>query len=80
MQENGRQKVLLNDWDKKAHYYQKWSIEELVRDKAKDFPNTYSILVFACCREFYNPENHCGGFDGTKLIDEAYKEAKKAAT
>ena len=33
---------------------------------AKKFPNTYSVAIFACCREIYRPTKHCGLFVGTE--------------
>ena len=32
---------------------------------AKKYPNTYSVAIFACCREIYRPTKHCGMFGGT---------------
>ena len=32
---------------------------------AKKFPNTFSVAIFACCREIYRPTKHCGMFGGT---------------
>ena len=32
---------------------------------AKKYPNTYSVAIFACCREIYKPTKHCGMFGGT---------------
>ena len=33
---------------------------------AKKYFNTYSVGIFACCREIYKPSKHCGLFGGTK--------------
>ena len=33
---------------------------------AKKYSNTFSVGIFACCREIFNPSKHCGLFEGTK--------------
>ena len=38
----------------------------MFRILAEDYPNTYSIIVFACCRELYDMTRHSGCFGGTK--------------
>ena len=37
-----------------------------IRDIAKKFANSYSIAVFACCREVLNRDIHCGGITKQK--------------
>ena len=43
-----------------------------IRLMAKKFPNTYSVAIFACCREIYRPTKHCGLFVGTQADAEKY--------
>ena len=38
----------------------------MFRTLAEDYPNTYSIIVFACCRELYDLTRHSGCFGGTR--------------
>ena len=38
----------------------------MFRILAEDYPNTYSIIVFACCRELYDLTRHSGCFGGTR--------------
>ena len=42
---------------------------------AKKFSNTYSVGIFACCREIYRPSKHCGLFGGSN--EEAYEHYKR---
>ena len=77
MQDSGRQVVLLNDFDEKTGFYRRWQIEFDVRDRAKDYRNTYQIAVFACCREHFRETYHCGLFKGTK--EEAIAHFEKIA-
>ena len=50
-------------------------MEADIRRTAKHFPNTFSVAIFACCREIYKPTKHCGLFGGTK--EEAREHFKK---
>ena len=75
MQDSGRQVVLLNDFDEKTGFYRRWQIEFDIRDRAKDYRNTYQIAVFACCREHFRTTYHCGLFKGTKEEAIAHFEA-----
>ena len=38
----------------------------MFRSLAEMYPNTYSIIVFACCRELYDLTRHSGCFGGTR--------------
>ena len=63
---DGKQVVVLNEFNKKEGRFNSWSAEESIRDRAKIHPNTYQICIFACCREVFRTEVHCGNFLGTE--------------
>ena len=44
----GENWYVLNSFDEKTAYYEKITIELLLRDIAKEFPNTYVIGLFSC--------------------------------
>ena len=67
MQMDGRQVVLVNEFNKRTKYYQIFGVESMVRDKAKSNPNSYWIAIFACCREIHNTQKHSGLFGGSEL-------------
>ena len=66
MQMDGRQIVLINQYDKKTRFYKLWSIEADIRGMAKNNTNAYVIGLFACCREIFNNQKHCNLFGGTQ--------------
>ena len=41
-------------------------VEGVFRDLAAMYPNSYSIIVFACSRELYDLTRHSGCFGGTR--------------
>jgi hypothetical protein len=43
-----------------------------MRLMAKKYSNTFSVGIFACCREIYRPSKHCGLFGGTKEEADAH--------
>ena len=43
-----------------------WNTENDIRVMAKKFPNTYSVCVYACCREIYSTKRHTGHVGGTE--------------
>ena len=59
---DGKQTVLINEYDKKTGFYKVWNVEANIRLLASTFHNTYHIAFFACCREFYNSARHTGCF------------------
>ena len=58
MNYEGRQVVLLNEFDAKRKFYKWWNIEERIRKFAARFENSHFLAFFACCREYYNKEKH----------------------
>ena len=72
MQIDGEQVLVVNQCNVRYGYYEWWNIEGDIRRMAKKFPNTYSVAIFACCREIYRPTKHCGLFGGTQEDAEKY--------
>ena len=70
MQMDGRQIILINQYDKKTGFYKLWGIEADIRRLAKANTNAYIIGLFACCREIFSSTKHCGLFGGT--VQQAY--------
>ena len=66
MQVDGEQVVIINQLDRKTAFYEWWAAEADLRLMAKKYSNTFSVGIFACCREVFNPTKHCGLFQGTK--------------
>ena len=66
MQMDGRQTVLINEFDHKTGFYKMWGIEANIRLLAKNNTNAYIIGLMACCREIFNTQRHCGLFGGTE--------------
>ena len=67
---DGRQIVLINEFDKKTGFYRLWGIEADIRRLAKSNTNAYIIGLFACCREIFSSTKHCGLFGGS--MQQAY--------
>ena len=66
MQVDGEQVVIINQLNKKTAFYEWWAAEADMRLMAKKYSNTFSVGIFACCREIFKPAKHCGLFEGTK--------------
>ena len=66
MQLDGEQVVIINQFNKRTGFYEWWAAEADIRLMAKKYSNTFSIGIFACCREIFKPAKHCGLFEGTK--------------
>ena len=75
MQIDGEQVLIVNQFNKRNGFYEWWNVEADIRRMAKNFSNTFSVAIFACCREIYKPTKHCGLFGGTK--EEAREHFKK---
>ena len=52
----GSQAILLNEYDKRSGFYKLKKVEAKLRSLAETFPNAYVVGIFACCRQYYNPE------------------------
>ena len=66
MQVNGRQVLLVNDFDKNTAFYRMWGVENDIRTSAKNNHNSYQIALFACCREIHSTQKHSGLFGGSE--------------
>ena len=51
----GKQVMLMNEYNDKTGFYKFYGVEAMVRTNSQRFPNSYSICLFACCRELMNP-------------------------
>ena len=52
--------------NKRTKFFEWWAAEGDIRLIAKDYKNTYSVGIFACCRELHSPKRHCDYFKGTE--------------
>ena len=52
--------------NKKTGYFHTVNAEHDIRYIAKEFSNTYTLGLFACCREIYRSKVHCGLVGPTK--------------
>ena len=77
MQMDGEQVLVINACNERIGFYDWWNVESDIRRMAKKYPNTYSVAIFACCREIYRPTKHCGLFGGSTVA--AYEYFKKVA-
>ena len=66
MQVDGEQVVIINQFNRRTGFYEWWAAEADIRLMAKKYSNTFSVGIFACCREIFKPAKHCGLFEGTK--------------
>lgn len=57
---NGEQIVLANKFCQNRKFYEMIEVEGTVRHNAPEMEKVYFILLFACCRELYNPEKNFG--------------------
>ena len=54
MIKRGEQVVVANNYDTKNRFYELIEAESNIRFRARRMPKIYFIVLFACCREFYN--------------------------
>ena len=77
MQMDGEEVLIINSFNESIGYYDWWNVESDIRRMAGKYPNTYSVAIFACCREIYKPTRHCGLFGGS--VEAAREFFKKIA-
>ena len=58
---DGRQVLLINEFDKSKTFYKTIGAEENIRMAAQNFQNAYYVVIFACCREILLRSRHTGG-------------------
>ena len=53
MIQDGRQVILVNEFNQFKGFYKLYGAEENMRTAARTFSNAYIVGVFACCREIF---------------------------
>ena len=71
--EAGTQAVVLNEFRKSTGFYWYFKVENMLRDIAEKYQNSFHLAFYACCREIHDPNRHCGGYTGTD--EEVAKQA-----
>ena len=66
--DRGEQVIVLNEFDKREGFYKCWKAENMIRRLAEKFQNSFHLAFYACCREVYDPNRHCGGFTDTEEV------------
>ena len=61
MCKDGRQVILINQFDNSHKFYKIAPAEINIRNMAKLFRQTYHFCIFACCREIFIKERHTNG-------------------
>ena len=67
IQKDGKQSVVVNEFDTKTKFLKLINIESYIREWASKYHNTYHVALFACCREIYDEQRHQGCVEGRKL-------------
>ena len=65
---DGKQIVLINAFNKREGYFHRMNAEQDIRDISKKFGHTYTLGLFACCREIWRSNRHCGLFGPTRQL------------
>ena len=75
---DGRQCIIINEYDEKTGFYKLCRIENFIRSAAKFYPRSYHVVFYACCREIFTKTKHTGGFKGPHAEAQlAYDNLKK---
>ena len=61
MCKDGRQVLLINQFDASSKFYKAAPAEIEIRNLAKLYRNTYHFCIYACCREIFMKERHTNG-------------------
>ena len=61
MCKDGRQVLLINEFDRNNKFYKNVPAEIEIRNLAKLYRQTYHFCIHACCREIYMKERHTNG-------------------
>ena len=61
MCKDGRQVLLINQFDKNNKFYKMTPAEIEIRNFARLYRQTYHFCIFACCREIFMKERHTNG-------------------
>ena len=57
---NANQHIVLNEFEEKSQFYVLMNVELKTRVLSEQFKNGYFISIFACCREYFKADYHCG--------------------
>ena len=76
---DGKQTIVINQLNLKEGFYYRIGAEHDIRYIAKQFGHTYTLGLFACCREIYRSNRHCGLVGPTKQIATDYFTQKLRA-
>jgi hypothetical protein len=76
---DGKQCILINDFDEKLKFYQIWRVESVIRGLSKRRPNSFSITIFACCREVLDGKQNTGYLPGPYLVAKAKLDERMQA-
>ena len=60
MIQDGRQVILVNEFNQKKGFYRFYGAEENMRMTAMTYSNAYIVGIFACCREIFLVTEHSG--------------------
>ena len=78
MIKEGAQVLLYNEFDRKTGFYTMFKAEEMIRNMAAEFDNSYLMGIFACCRQIFNAEQLAGNYSHDQLgnVTETLKKKK----
>ena len=71
--------VLVNEYDKRKNFYKIWKVESVIRGIAKKFPNSWSLTIFACCREVLDGKQNAGCMPGPYIVAKALLDERMQA-
>ena len=60
----GRQVIVINEFDKNNKFYKLYHSEKVIRLMAKNYSHSYHLCFYACCRENISRTTHTGGLQG----------------
>ena len=60
MIQDGRQVILVNEFNQTKGFYKLFGAEENMRNLARTYSNAYIVGIFACCREIFLVTQHSG--------------------
>ena len=61
MCKDGRQVLLINEFDNNSKFYKHAPTEIEIRNSARLYRQTYHFCIHACCREIFLKERHTNG-------------------
>ena len=79
MIKEGAQVLLYNEFDKKTGFYKMFKAEEIIRNMAAEFDNSYLMGIFACCRQIFNTDQLEGNYAEDQLENVGQTLKKKVS-